>query len=700
MIAKAILPLAGGTPAVWNTCLFFFQGALLLGYGYGFLLTTRASLTRQILLHSLLLLTGLLAVTRLFAAFAPPVPGQANYVWWVLEYLAMTVGWVVLLLAANGILLQRWFATTAQDPYHLYAASNAGSFVALLTYPLLLEPYLSLPQQKRLWAGFFVVFVLAVLGCAWATRKRVLTVPPRTELADFALAWPRRWRWLFLAFVPSSLLLGVTTYITTDIAPTPLFWVIPLALYLLAFTLAFARRQWVSTVALAGWLPGAAILLVLVYAAKATEPAWLLVLVHLLFFALAALLCHQLLAEDRPAVEHLPEFYLWIALGGLLGGLFNALLAPVLFNTLTEYPLTIVLTCLALPMNSDAFRDTHEQGRALLFALGIGVVVGLLSWFASGLQIGMMERVALVFAVPLIFINHVMTVNPLRLTLALAAVLVGSVFFAPEVARTLVAKRNYFGALTVTLDRHRNARSLYLGTTIHGTQNLTLGKQCEPLSYFHRTGPVGQIFAAYHAQPATPNVAVIGLGTGAMAAYASKGQRWTIYEINPLVIHLARDTGHFTYLHLCANAPVHIVEGDARHTLTQAPDAGYGLILMDAFNSDAIPVHLLTQEALDLYLAKLAPGGLLAFQISNRHLDLHPLLANLAKSRNLVCLGFDDREENIGLGKEASTWVVMARTREDLGLLGSKSNWQIVPENARVKVWRDDYSNLLQVLRW
>ena len=700
MIAKAILPLAGGTPAVWNTCVFFFQTVLLLGYGYGMLLTTRLRHGQQILTHLILLLTGVVASSLLFVAIVAPAPGQSNYAWWVLQYLTITVGWIVLLLSANSIILQRWFATTTNDPYYLYSASNAGSFVALLAYPFLLEPYLNLTQQKRIWAILFVAFVIAVFACAVMTRKNQLPTTVVEEISDFALSLNRKLRWLFLAFVPSSLMLGVTTYITTDIAPTPLFWIIPLAIYLLAFTLAFARQQWVSTIGLMRWLPGAAILLTLVYAAKATQPAWLLVLVHLLFFTLAALLCHQLLAEDRPSVQHLPEFYVWIAFGGLLGGLFNALLAPVIFNALTEYPLTIVLTCLVLPLNSNVFSDTREQGRSLLFAIGIGALVAALSWFVSGLQIGMMERVALVFAVPLIFINHVMTANPLRLAFALAAVLIGSIFFTPDIAKTLVAERNYFGALTVTLDRNRNARSLYLGTTIHGTQNLTLGKQCEPLSYFHKTGPVGQIFAAYNAKPATPNVAVIGLGTGAMAAYANKGQRWTIYEINPLVIKLARDTGHFTYLHLCANAPVGIVEGDARHTLTQAATEQYGLIMMDAFNSDAIPVHLLTQEALDLYLSKLAPGGLLAFQISNRHLDLHPVLANLAKTRNLICLGFDDRDENISIGKEASTWVVMARSREDLGSLATKPNWQVVPENARIKVWRDDYSNLLQVLRW
>ena len=700
MIAKAILPLAGGTPAVWNTCVFFFQGALLLGYAYGYLVTMRLRHRQQMLAHLILLITGVAASALLFAAIAAPSPGQSNYAWWVLQYLARTVGWIVLLLSANGIILQRWFATTKADPYYLYSASNAGSFVALLAYPFLLEPFWTVPQQKRIWTALFVLFVVAVFACTWGTRKNSAAATDPEELSDFALSWNRRLRWLFLAFVPSSLMLGVTTYITTDIAPTPLFWIIPLSLYLLAFTLAFARKQVISTFVLAGLLPGAAILLTLIYAAKATEPAWLLVLVHLIFFSLAALLCHQLLAEDRPSVQHLPEFYVWIAVGGLLGGLFNALLAPVIFNALTEYPLTIVLTCLVLPLNSDVFSDTREQGRSLLFAIGIGIAVAALSWFASGLQIGMMERVALVFAVPLIFINHFMTANPLRLAFALGAVLIGSIFFTPDIAKTLVAERNYFGALTVTLDRNRNARSLYLGTTIHGTQNLTLGKQCEPLSYFHPSGPVGQIFEAYNAKPATPNVAVIGLGTGAMAAYANKGQRWTMYEINPLVIKLARDTGHFTYLHLCANAPVNIVEGDARHTLTQATNDQFGLIVMDAFNSDAIPVHLLTQEALDLYLSKLAPSGMLAFQISNRHLDLHPLLANLAKTRNLICLGFDDRDENLSLGKEASTWVVMARLREDLGSLTTKPNWQVVPENTRVKVWRDDYSNLLQVLRW
>ena len=300
MIAKVILPLAGGTPAVWNTCVFFFQGVLLLGYADGMLLTTRLKHGHQILAHPILLLTGVVASSLLFAAIAAPAPGQANYAWWVLQYLTITVGWVVVLLSANSIILQRWFATTTNDPYYLYSASNAGSFVALLAYPFLLEPYLNLTQQKLIWAGLFFVFVLAVFACAWATRKNQLPTTVVEEVSNFALSLPRKLRWLFLAFVPSSLMLGVTTYITTDIAPTPLFWIIPLAIYLLAFTLAFARKQLISTFALAGLLPGAAILLTLVYAAKATEPAWLLVIVHLIFFTLAALLCHCFVINCSP----------------------------------------------------------------------------------------------------------------------------------------------------------------------------------------------------------------------------------------------------------------------------------------------------------------------------------------------------------------------------------------------------------------
>jgi hypothetical protein len=706
MVAKTILPLAGGTPSVWNTCVFFFQGVLLLGYAYGYLLTIRFSLSRQLLFHMMILLAGLLSVSLLFVAIAAPKPGQGGYVGWVLQYLAITVGGSVLLLAATGIILQRWLALTISDPYHLYSAGNAGSVVALLAYPFLLEPYLNLAQQKYIWAAGFSVFVLAVSACAWQIRKRYGEGAERKEEGkgfSFPIPHPtirRKSMWLFRAFVPSSLMLGVTTFITTDLAPTPLFWILPLAIYLSAFALAFARRRLLSTNILKRLLPGAAVLLVLAQATKATEPVWLLVLLHLTFFSVAALVCHQLLADDRPAVRHLPEYYLWIAAGGLMGGIFNALLAPVVFRSVAEYPLSVVLACLALPVNPEIFRDAKEPVRALSFAGAIAVAVSVMSWFASGLQMGMAVRIAMVFVAPLLFINHFMTANPFRLALALGAVLAGSIFFHPDAGKTVFQARNYFGTLTVASHRNRQVLSLYHGTTIHGAQNLSPGRQCEPLAYYHPTGPAGQILEAYSARPATPNVAVIGLGVGAVASYSRPGQHWTFYEINPLVIQLARDTGHFTYLRLCAQGSFEIVPGDARRTLTQAADAGYGLILMDAFNSDSIPTHLLTREALDLYLSKLAERGMIAFHISSRHLDLQPLLSGLAGSRGLASYACNDLLDDPAIGKEASNWFVMARTPEDLAGLAQKPNWRKATEDARIKVWRDDYSNLLQVMRW
>ncbi len=718
MIAKAILPLAGGTPTVWNTCVFFFQGTLLLGYAYAYFFT-RFAQKRQFLFHPILFIISVAATSLLFANTQTPLPGQTNYAWWVLKYLAGTVGVFVLLLSANGIILQRWFASTNSDPYYLYAASNAGSFVALLAYPFFLEPFFSITQQKQFWVGSFLLFVILVLVCAWLIKgiadcglqiagfsnfpsklQDQLESGERSAIQNpqSAISPTRRLRWIFLAFVPSSLMLGVTTFITTDIAPAPLFWIVPLAIYLLAFTHAFARRQFIPRSYLQNFLPGSAILLTLVYAAKATEPAWLLIVLHLLFFAIAALLAHQLLAEDRPAVEHLPEFYVWIAVGGMLGGFFNALLAPQIFNSLIEYPSSIVLACLLLPISNELLRDKHEQSRALLYAVSLGVLVAVLAWFAVGLKIGMMERVGLVFIAPLFFINHFMTANPLRLALALGAVFLGSSFFAPEISKTLFAGRNYFGALTVTVNRTNHTRSLYHGTTIHGRQFTTPGKQCEPLAYFHQSGPIAQVFAMHQTKPSSQNVAVIGLGTGAMAAHARKEQNWTFYEINPLVIQLARDTGHFTYLHLCSRGKFNVIEGDARHTLQQAPNNHYGLIVMDAFNSDAIPVHLMTQEALDLYLSKLAPDGMIAFHVSNRHLNLRPILANLAASKNLICLGMDDQEDKPEIFKEPSSWVVMARTQNDFGDLINQ--WQPVPINPRRRIWSDEYSNLLQAIRW
>ncbi|HYX43022.1 MAG TPA: fused MFS/spermidine synthase, partial [Pyrinomonadaceae bacterium] len=517
-------------------------------------------------------------------------------------------------------------------------------------------------------------------------NKYQITTDNGQRTTDSFLSLRRRLRWLALAFVPSSLMLGVTTFISTDIASLPLLWVIPLALYLLTLVLAFARRQIFSTRLLAFIMPGVTLVLVLVYLSGAAQPFALILALHLLYLFFAALTCHTLLAADRPAPAYLAEFYLWLATGGALGGLFNALVAPAVFNSVVEYPLAIILVCLLLPRTNKRRAQTKEpeptwqteltqskpqRTRALdlIMPIGVGALTILLAFVADRYVRDYVQTLAVAIGVPLI-VSYQFRRRPLRFALALAAVMLATGLHTQLNTRTLYTARNFFGVLRVTRDDDPDQHRLYNGSTLHGRQYTDLLRQCEPLSYYHREGPLGQVFAAYQARPAAPDVAIVGLGTGATAAYARADERWTFYEINPEVVGVARAPEYFTYLINCAHAPVSVTLGDARLQLARAPDAHYGLIVLDAFSSDAIPVHLMTAQALDLYLAKLAPNGLIVFHISNRSLDLHPVVADLARSRALTCVARDDTQPNQQIeGKEASQWVVMARRPEDLNNL-------------------------------
>jgi hypothetical protein len=523
-----------------------------------------------------------------------------------------------------------------------------------------------------------------------------------------SLSWPRRLRWVALAFAPSSLMLGVTTYLSTDIASLPLLWVVPLSLYLLTLVFAFARRQIFKPRALARVLPGVALIFTLVYLSGATQPIWLLIFSHLFFFVVAAMACHARLAADRPGVRHLAEFYLLMSVGGVLGGLFNALVAPTIFNTTLEYPLVIVLVCLLLPRRdgddaaaaADAARDTpRERWLDAGIPAGIALLTLLLALAVNRFKFDWVQSLALVVGAPLI-ISYLFKARPVRFALALGAVMLGSSFHVNLSRHTLLAERNFFGTLRVTEDAGEDLHWLYHGTTIHGRQSLALDRHCEPLSYYHREGPLGQVFKTFDAEAARANVAIVGLGTGATAAYTRAGQSWTFYEINPAVVQIARNPTYFTYLTYCAAAPVTVSLGDARLQLQNAPPAHYALIVLDAFSSDAIPMHLMTVEALDLYLSKLAPGGLVVFHISNRSLDLHPVVADLARARSLVCLGFDDTARNQSNGKEASQWVVMARRPEDVRTLAADTRWQTLEGRPERPVWTDDFSNIVSIFRW
>ena len=700
-MAKMLLPRLGGTPAVWNTCMLFFQILLLAGYSYVLVTTSWFAPRKQAVLHSVLLLLSSLYLPLTLAGDA----AEHHYpALWLFGYLLSAIGLPIFLISTTSPLLQKWFTrtshTSANDPYFLFAVSNAGSLLALVSYPVLLEPNLKLSRQTQLWVVAYVVFLLLSLGSMLVLWKTSRAEPVESKhITTEKIALNRRLYWILLAFIPSSLLFGVTTYVTTEIAPTPLLWTIPLALYLVTFVLAFARKNLLPERFANAALSALALLLTLVIASNATEPTTAIVLVHLCFFFVAATICHTKLSGDRPSATRLADFYLCVAVGGVLGGLFNTLIAPITFNTIVEYPLVIVLACLVLRERSQSDSPVDRWFDVIWPMIMCGLTIALI-FVVKGSDLSPAVAVAIIFGAPLVIINHRFRTRPVRFALALGAVMLASVIYAETQNRTLHVERNFFGTLSVKIDPSSATRILYHGNTIHGRQFIDPALQREPLSYFHREGPLGHIFDAFNANAASPNVAVVGLGTGSMACYSFAGQLWTFYEINPAVVRLAQTPEYFTYLEKCAVAITNIVVGDARLKMQSAPDHYYGLIVLDAFNSDAIPVHLLTQEAIDLYTSKLATGGMLAFHISNRSLRLDGVLADLAKHNGAMSLSFADGEFDPVSGKDPSEWLVMARNSPAFDTLAQNPRWRVVQGRTDSHVWTDDFSNILRVFRW
>ena len=707
LVAKMVLPHLGGSPAVWTTCMVFFQAALLAGYAGAHLLTRRAGSRMAFPWVGVQLLICTVLPIHLSEAFLRRVPHEANPIPWLLGLLAVAVGLPFFVLAMTGPLLQRWFADTehpaAADPYFLFAAGNLGSMIALVTYPWLVEPHLELLEQATAWSWVYTALVVVTLGCALLLKPWALRGPPESPRPGEPIATTRRLRWLALAFVPSSLMLGATTYLSTDIAAIPLLWIVPLALYLLSFIVVFARRRLVPSGLARRALPVAVLVLAVGLLCQDMQPPIsLLIALHLLAFFIVALFCHGELAQDRPCPARLTEFYLWLAAGGVLGGLFNGLVAPIIFNRVAEYPLVLVLVCLLRPGPAKA------PGRGgLALDAGLPLALGCLT---AGLVLGFQEsgiepvqlRMALMFGLPAV-LCYTLVDRPLRFALGVAALLLASHLYTGSQGRPIVLRRSFFGVLRVTVDPTDTFHQLVHGNTVHGRQRLPLGPHPEPLAYYHRTGPIGQVFATLQPRLSAANIGVVGLGIGSLAAYAEPGQHWTFYEIDPNVKRLALDPAYFTFLRSCRAGEPDVVLGDARLRLREASDRHYPLIILDAFSSDAIPVHLLTREAFRLYTGKLAPGGVLAFHVSNRYLDLKPVLANLALDRGWVCrsredLGIDPTErEN---GKEPSVWVVSAETEDDLGRLANSSRWLSPEPQPDRRVWTDDFSNLLGIFKW
>ena len=718
MVAKMMLPLLGGTPAVWNTCLVFFQTILLAGYAYAYASLKWFSRKVQIAQHVVL---GLLALAFVFLrpvhigfSWQPPV--DTNPVLWIFAVLAITVGLPFFFLASNTPVMQRWFAHSnhrdANDPYFLYASSNAGSLVGLLSYPLVLEPFFRLSRQSVLWGyGFLVFFALTVI-CAmlvWngsQSCSKPDPVPLDTRPATHS--WRERLLWMALAFVPSSLMLGVTTELTTDVPAIPLFWVLPLALYLISFVLVFARRQRIPHEWMIRREPFLILAALIPTISQTKFPLPMLLLMYLSVLFAVAMVCHGELARSRPDVSRLTEFYLLMSVGGVLGGIFNSLVAPIAFRSVLEFPLVLILAALLRP----AVDEKRLTGRAAVWArrkdwllplaLGICMAVVFLGISRAGIKPNRALNV-LIFGYSLLWCLS-FGKRPLRFGVGVTVVLIASSFYVGTFGHVLETRRSFFGVMRVSDDPEGKFRRLFHGGTIHGMQSLDPARKWELLTYYEPVGPAGDIFQTSEARRSTSNWAVIGLGAGSLSCYTQPGQNLTYYEIDPLVAEIAQDPRWFTLLQHCAPQRK-IILGDARLELRSAPDAHYDVIVLDAFSGDSIPMHLLTREALALYLRKLAPHGILVFHISNLYLNLAPTLGALAKDAQLAGVIDVDgavSQAEIDRGRFPSIWVVMARDSEELssfraGQTGSK--WVPLPGGSK-RVWTDDFSNLLTAIRW
>lgn len=765
IVSKLVLPVLGGNPSVWNAVVMFFQLMLLLGYGYVYIGRELLGTHKQALLHGGLLIVSLLFLPLSINPEFLSNPVYLQPVFWLVSALLFTVGVPFFTLSANASLLSSWLAGSkdkaAKNPYMLYAASNLGSMIGLLSYPFIVEPFLSLSTQKIVWSVGYVLLVLSVGFClkTYLHNRNDTQEKKQAKAAKPVPNW-RRIHWVLLAFAPSSLMLSVTSYITTDIAPIPLLWVVPLALYLLSFVLVFGGVKMnregflpfllpmLIYIAFGGaympkWIFAAAFLVyALVYLAQPKNEAksplenlkslgmaaaffiplllfsvvqtdYLLICLWLVIgFFLVAMVCHGQLQELKPQPAQLTEFYFLLSLGGALGGVFNTLIAPLIFTDFYELHVVLALVFFLLftweKQNTPIWKNPTPLaiacacGAAALFFYygrykpiwGIDIAVEALAEWAAAqkdtwVDIGFTSKYATMLFIAIAIVSgtaYFFRKQTIALGALCSVILLGSIAMEAYHTSYLFKDRNFFGVLEVK-DKG-DSISLTNGTTMHGVQ--MRGSPNVPTSYYSWNGPLGALVRAMREREigAGQNIAAIGLGAGTVACLAEPQQSVTFFEINPLSNKIANNPDYFTYLRDCAGEH-EVVMGDARISMASQPSKHFSLIILDAFNSDAIPIHLITQEALAMYMDKLADNGVIAYHVSNRHMDLKPVVGNLAKTQNLYGL-----QAYYG----GSEWVFLARELKDLGALNENGRFSLVSYDDSKRTWTDDYSNIISIL--
>lgn len=710
MVTKLVLPTLGGSPSVWNASMVFFQTALLAGYGYAHLLQRIGSIRTQVMVHvGLLLLAALFLPLKINGLLGDPNP--AAPVAWLLGTLALSIGTPFAVLSATAPLLQAWYARVragyadGKNPYVLYAASNLGSFLALLAYPVLIEPLASLSGQRWGWSGGYALFLLMVVGLSLVVWKRRAEATPEPEklAASTPIAWREKGMLVLLAAAPSSLMLGVTAHLSTDVASAPFLWVIPLALYLLTFVIAFQARPAIPPhIGLA--IHGAAAAMCAAMIAFRTGEWAFVFVVNLAAFFFTALMCHQRLAARRPAPDRLTEFYLLLSFGGVVGGVFNALIAPVIFNTVWEYPIVLVAAALLRPWGRDAFKPW--QVACLLGGVAIALTPPILLEimrynpdFRAMVPQGEMTRIAQA----VLGIAAVVAFLVRDRAVLFAIILAAMVWSGLHIARGYdwnLTERSFFGVMRVatTQDPALGGRTHVLmhGTTLHGAQSMMASHRCVPTLYYAKTTPLGQ--SALKTQERHPDGAVIGVvgqGSGAMAAYKRAEDRLTFFEIDPMVDRLSRDPEWFSFINGCAEGPVRTVLGDARLTMEREAAGTYDLLVIDAFTSDAVPTHLLTVEAIQGYLRLLKPDGVVVLHLSNRNLEITLPAEAAAQALNVPNLHqiYFERKDGPGMSEASTEALIIGKSEAALAPYREDGRWRTL-ERTDVRPWTDDYVNL------
>lgn len=714
MFTKMVLPLLGGTPQVWNTSMLFFQVCLLGGYAYAHATTRFFSVRVQACLHILLL--AAFAIILPFAIPDTMYPSDTdNPTIWQLSTMLFVLGGPFLIISGSAPMLQRWFATSnhssADNPYFLYGASNLGSMSALLLYPILIEPALAISEQTHFWkVGYIALigFSALCLSIVWNNKEKQSdhTSPEDQEHITAA----RRIKWVILSFLPASLMLGVTTHITTDIASAPLLWVLPLAFYIGTFIIVFARKPILDSKQ-ASLISGIFIILLVLEVllpnlVTKTNPL-MIVALHLLAVFFATLVCHSELANAKPRASHLTEFYLIMSFGGALGGFTNSIIAPNFFTVPIEYPLILALTVFVRYSGNQEHHLNNIKEKILknpnnIFNTNTAILVLAACAFgyaAPNIGDTKIRIITTLLAVsPLIFVLKSRWAFPFFATfIMLIPVISGPK--AENTNKTLHKSRNFFGVMTV-LESDKK-RLLLHGTTVHGEQLINKGHRLIQTAYYSKSSPLADIFDILDRSKTTKQkVAVLGLGVGVTACYQAPNRTYDFYEIDKAVVDMAENQEYFTFLSDCGS-PYKIILGDGRIKVSEQPEQIYDLIVVDVFSSDNIPVHLITKEAIKTYLEKLTPDGILTIHISNRYLDLEPQLAAISHDLGLTAyakVGKGIELEDTGITSHPAHYVSFTKNTPAIDYLRS-TDWNIARSKEGLKPWTDQYSDIISAFK-